>query len=277
MSLADDIFKRNCRQILDSPLMPVRAHWPDTGAQANCHVAVNLFNSYDLRQEFPILTLRQTRLRPAMDEILWIYQRKSNNVHALDSHIWDAWADRDGSIGKAYGYQIRRITRYPEGDFDQIDKVIYDLINNPFSRRIMTNTYTVPDLPEMALYPCAYSVTYNVTLDNNGDKVLNALLNQRSNDFLVANNWNVSQYALLLMMLAHVTGMIPGRLDHVIANAHIYDRHVPMIQKLLQRPTYPAPRIRLDNHDSFYDYSVNDLRIDNYQFGPSLGRIPVAV
>ena len=255
MSLADKQFVSMCRDILDHGTttegQKVRPHWED-GTPAYTIKSFGVTARYDLRREFPALTLRRTALKSAMDEVLWIYQRKSSNVHDLHSHIWDQWADESGSIGKAYGYQIARKSHYPEGDFDQMDRVLFDLENTPFSRRIMTNTYVFSDLSEMHLYPCAYGVTYNVTEHPGDDKpTLNMVLNQRSQDILAANNWNVCQYAILLMMVAQSVGMIPGVLLHVIADAHIYDRHVDIVRELIERPQYPAPKVSLapDVHD----------------------------
>ncbi|MBQ0058895.1 MAG: thymidylate synthase, partial [Lachnospiraceae bacterium] len=250
MSYADKLFVEMCQDILENGTSTegekVRPHWED-GTAAYTIKRFGVVNRYDLRKEFPALTLRRTALKSAMDEILWIYQRKSNNIHDLKSHIWDEWADEEGSIGKAYGYQAGVKHIYKEGEFDQIDRVLFDLKNNPYSRRIMTNLYNHHDLHEMALYPCAYSLTFNVTKDPNEEKlVLNAVLNQRSQDILAANNWNVAQYAILLMMIAQVSDMIPGELVHVIADAHIYDRHVDIIKELIQRQQFPAPTVRLN-------------------------------
>lgn len=238
-----------------------------------------MVNRYDLSREFPALTLRRTALKTCMDELLWIWQKKSNNVHDLNSGIWDAWADESGSIGKAYGYQLGVKHLYPEGAMDQVDRVLYDLKNNPYSRRIMTNLYVHQDLHEMALYPCAYSVTFNVTRRPGSDRlILNAILNQRSSDVLAANNWNVCQYAILLMMFAQVSDMEPGELVHVIADAHIYDRHIPVIRELITRPTWPAPTVRLNPEiRDFYQFTPDDLIVEDYQHGPQVKNIPVAV
>ena len=226
-------------------------------------------NRYDLSKEFPAITLRRTALKSCMDEVLWIWQKKSNNVHDLKTHIWDAWADENGSIGKAYGYQLGVKHHYKEGDMDQVDRVLYDLKNNPYSRRIMTNMYVHQDLHEMALYPCAYSMTFNVTQKKGCDRlILNAVLNQRSQDVLTANNWNVCQYAILLMMFAQVNDMIPGELVHMIADAHIYDRHV----------SHDAPKVRLNPEiRNFYDFTTDDLIVEDYVTGPQIPDIPVAV
>ena len=226
-----------------------------------------------MSREFPAITLRKTALKSCVDEILWIWQKKSNNINELNSHIWDSWADKDGSIGKAYGYQLGVKHKYKEGEMDQVDRVIYDLKNNPYSRRIMTNIYVHQDLHEMNLYPCAYSMTFNVT----GNK-LNAILNQRSNDILTANNWNVVQYAVLVHMIAQVCGFEAGELVHVIADAHIYDRHIPIIKELISRETYPAPKFFINPEiKDFYDFTVDDVRLDDYVTGPQVKNIPVAV
>lgn len=334
MSYADLVFKNMCQDILengtDTRGEKVRPHWPD-GTAAYTIKIFGVCNRYDLRKEFPALTLRKTALKSAMDEILWIWQKKSNNVHDLNSHIWDSWADEDGSIGSAYGYQFTRVHAYkditverlnkafpdgvlqnggggrfarfvsfsddenifvkeryavqlPAGDgflwhMNQVNRVIYDLKNNPFSRRIMTSLYNFNDLHEMALYPCAYSMTFNVTQDkDSGRLILNAILNQRSNDILAAGNWNVCQYALLVMMIAQVCDMIPGELVHMIADAHIYDRHIDIIKELLKREPLPAPVVRLNpDVKNFYDFTVDDLIVKNYQAHPQIKDIPVAI
>lgn len=282
MSKADDLFVSMCTDILENGTTTegqrVRPHWED-GTPAYTIKQFGVVNRYDLRDEFPALTLRRTALKSCMDEVLWIYQKKSNNINGLKSHIWDEWADETGSIGKAYGYQIAQKSHYPEGDFDQMDRVLFDLERTPYSRRIMTNTYVFHDLSEMNLYPCAYSCTYNVT-QHAGDAAptLNLLLNQRSQDILAANNWNVCQYAILLMMVARHAGMIPGQLVHVIADAHIYDRHVDIVRELISRPRFPAPRVTLnpDKRD-FYSFTTDDLIVENYQHGPQVKGIPIAV
>lgn len=282
MSQADTLFINMCRDIIENGTstegQKVRPHWED-GTPAYTIKKFGVVSRYDLRKEFPAITLRRTALKSCMDEILWIYQKKSNNIHDLHSHIWDAWADDNGSIGRAYGYQIGTVSRYPEGEFDQMDRVLYDLENNPFSRRIMTNLYNFHDLHKMALYPCAWSVTWNVTQTPGEDRLtLNMVLNQRSQDVLAANNWNVCQYAILLMMVAQSVHMIPGELLHVIADAHIYDRHVDIIKELIQRPVYPAPKVMLNPEiDNFYDFTTDDLIVEDYQHGPQIKNIPIAV
>ncbi|OUO65385.1 thymidylate synthase [Collinsella sp. An268] len=282
MSKADVQFVKMCRDILDHGTTTegekVRPHWED-GTPAYTIKNFGVTARYDLRDEFPALTLRRTALKSAMDEILWIYQKKSNNIHDLKSHIWDEWADETGSIGKAYGYQIAQKSHYPEGDFDQMDRVLFDLAHTPFSRRIMTNMYTFADLSEMHLYPCAYSVTYNVTHAEGDEKpTLNMCLMQRSQDILAANNWNVCQYAILLMMVAQVSGMVAGELLHVIVDAHIYDRHVPIIRELIERPQYPAPKVSLNpDVTDFYDFTTDDVIVEGYETGPQVKGIPIAV
>ena len=282
MSYADDLFISMCKDILENGTSTegekVRPHWED-GTAAYTIKKFGVVNRYDLRKEFPAITLRRTALKSAMDEILWIYQKKSNNIHDLNSHVWDEWADENGSIGKAYGYQVGVKHAYKEGMFDQMDRVLYDLKNNPYSRRIMTNLYNHHDLNEMALYPCAYSMTFNVTKDPKEEKlILNAVLNQRSQDILAANNWNVAQYAILLMMVAQSSDMIPGELVHVIADAHIYDRHVPVIKELIARETYPAPKVYLNPEvKDFYAFTTDDLIVENYQHGEQIKNIPIAV
>ena len=276
MSKADDLFIAMCKDIIengyDTKGEKVRPKWED-GTSAYTIKRFGVVNRYNLAEEFPAITLRKTYVKSAIDELLWIWQKKSNNVHDLHSHIWDAWADEDGSIGKAYGYQLGVKHMYKEGMMDQVDRVIYDLKNNPYSRRIMTNIYVHQDLSEMNLYPCAYSVTFNVT----GNK-LNAILNQRSQDVLAANNWNVVQYAVLVYMLAQVTGFEPGELVHVIADAHIYDRHIPIVEELISRPTYPAPKFKMNpDIKDFYDFTVDDFTIEDYQTGPQIKNIPIAI
>lgn len=282
MSRADDIFIAMCRDILENGTSTegtkARPHWPD-GTPAYTIKKFGVVNRYDLSEEFPILTLRPTALKSATDEMLWIWQLKSNNIHDLHSSIWDEWADEDGSIGKAYGYQMGVKHDYPEGRMDQVDRVIYDLKNNPFSRRIMTNMYVHADLHEMNLYPCAYSMTFNVTRRPGHEKlILNAVLNQRSQDVLTANNWNVVQYAVLMHMLAQVCDMEAGELVHVIADAHIYDRHIPIIREMISRKTYPAPTFHLNPEiKDFYRFTRNDVSVENYQAGEQIRNIPVAI
>lgn len=282
MSKADQLFVSMCKDILDHGTTTegekVRPRWED-GSPAYTIKNFGVTNRYDLREEFPALTLRRTALKSAMDEILWIYQKKSNNINDLNSHIWDQWADESGSIGKAYGYQIAQKSSYREGEFDQMDRVLYDLEHTPFSRRIMTNMYTFADLHEMNLYPCAYSVTYNVTQGEGDEKpVLNMVLMQRSQDILAANNWNVCQYAILLMMVARHVDMVAGELLHVIVDAHIYDRHVDIVRELIERPQYLAPRVSLNpNVQNFYDFTTDDLIVEDYNHGPQVKNIPIAV
>ena len=282
MSLADKIFIDMCQDILDNGVSTegekVRPHWED-GTSAYTIKKFGVVNRYDLSKEFPAITLRKTAIKSCTDEMLWIWQLKSNNVNDLHSHVWDEWADETGSIGKAYGYQMGVKHKYKEGMFDQVDRVIYDLKNNPFSRRIMTNIYVHQDLSEMHLYPCAYSMTFNVTQKKGDDKLtLNAILNQRSQDILAANNWNVCQYAVLMHMLAQVCDMRVGELVHVIADAHIYDRHIPIIKELIQRPTYDAPTFWLNpDVKDFYEFTRNDVRLVNYVTGPQIQDIPIAI
>ena len=282
MSLADKIFIDMCQDILDNGVSTegekVRPHWED-GTSAYTIKKFGVVNRYDLSKEYPAITLRKTEIKSCTDEMLWIWQLKSNNVNDLHSHVWDEWADETGSIGKAYGYQMGVKHKYKEGMFDQVDRVIYDLKNNPFSRRIMTNIYVHQDLSEMHLYPCAYSMTFNVTQKKGDDKLtLNAILNQRSQDILAANNWNVCQYAVLMHMLAQVCDMRVGELVHVIADAHIYDRHIPIIKELIQRPTYDAPTFWLNpDVKDFYEFTRNDVRLDNYVTGPQIQDIPIAI
>ena len=282
MSYADQVFINMCRDILDNGCSTegekVRPKWED-GSYAYTMKKFGVVNRYDLSKEFPALTLRKTAIKSATDEMLWIWQRKSNNIHNLNSTVWDEWADENGSIGKAYGYQMGVKHQYKEGMMDQVDRVIYDLKNNPYSRRIMTNIYVHQDLHEMNLYPCAYSMTFNVTKKPGDDKlVLNAILNQRSQDVLAANNWNVVQYSVLMHMLAQVCDMQVGELVHVIADAHIYDRHIPLIEELISRETHPAPTFKLNPEiKNFYDFTTKDIMIENYVTGPQIKNIPIAV
>ena len=276
MSRADEIFIQNCKDILENGIWDtdreVRPRWED-GTPAHTVKKFGIVNRYDLSEEFPILTIRRTYWKSAIDELLWIWQAKSNNVNDLRTRVWDAWADENGSIGKAYGYQLGVKHHYPEGDMDQVDKVLWDLKNNPASRRIMTNIYTFADLSEMALYPCAYSMTFNVS-----GNTLNGILNQRSQDMLAANGWNVMQYAALLTMMAQVAGLEAGELVHIIADAHIYDRHVPMIERIIQNEPFPAPTVTLDTSiTDFYAFTKESFTLENYQFHEFNEKIPVAV
>ena len=276
MSSADVAFINTCKDILENGSLvideKVRPKWED-GTPAFTKKKFGVVNRYDLSKEFPLITIRPISLRNAVDEILWIWQKKSNNVHDLGSHIWDAWADENGSIGKAYGYQMSVKHKYKEGKFDMVDRVLYDLKNNPCSRRIMTNLYNFADLHEMALYPCAYSMTFNVV-----DGKLCAILNQRSQDMLAANAWNVSQYAALVMMFAQVSGLEPGEFVHVIADCHIYDRHIPIIKELIKREPYPAPKVELDRSVmNFYAFTPESFTVTDYRHGEKIGKFEVAV
>lgn len=276
MSKADNLFINMCQKILDegfsSEGQTVRARWED-GTPAHTIKTFGVVNRYDLSEEFPALTLRPTAIKLCVDEMLWIWQKKSNNVKTLGSKIWDQWADKEGSIGKAYGYQMAKKYKFSQGEMDQVDNVLWQLKNTPYSRRIMTNIYNFQDLSEMGLEPCAYSMTFNVTGDT-----LNGILNQRSQDILAANNWNVVQYSVLLHMLAQVSGLKAGELVHVISDAHIYDRHVPLIKELIKRETYPAPKFKLNPEvKDFYDFTVDDVVIENYQKGPQITNIPIAI
>ncbi|MBQ2511738.1 MAG: thymidylate synthase [Clostridia bacterium] len=276
MSRADDIYRETCLDILENGWsdegLEVRPRWED-GTPAHTIKKFCVVNRYDLRKEFPLMTLRKTGVRNCIDEILWIWQKKSNRIADLHSHIWDAWAGPDGTIGKAYGYQLGVKHKYAEGEFDQVDRVLYDLKHNRASRRIMTNIYNHADLHEMNLYPCAYSMTFNVT-----GNYLNGILNQRSQDMLTANNWNVVQYSVLLCMFAQVSGLLPGEFVHVIADCHIYDRHIPLVREMLDRPQYPAPELKLNpDIKNFYDFTVDDVVFDNYVANPTGFKIPVAV
>ena len=306
MSKADEIFVKMCQDIIDHGTSTegekVRPHWED-GSSAYTIKQFGVVNRYNLREEFPAITLRKTAVKSATNEMLWIWQKKSNNIHDLKSTVWDEWADEEGSIGKAYGYQmavkhhykditeeglihafgVNKISRFEKDEtgyfMDQVDRVIYDLKNNPFSRRIMTNIYVHQDLEDMHLYPCAYSMTFNVTSEPGNDKlVLNAILNQRSQDILAANNWNVCQYSVLVYMLAQVCDMVPGEFVHVIADAHIYDRHVDIIKELISRPQYPAPKFWLNPEiKDFYEFTDADIKLEDYETGPQVKNIPIAV
>ena len=282
MSYADKVFINMCRDIIENGTSTegekVRPKWED-GTAAYTIKKFGVVNRYDLSKEFPALTLRRTATKSCVDELLWIWQKKSNNVHELKSHIWDSWADENGSIGKAYGYQMQVKHQYKEGMMDQVDRVLYDLKENPYSRRIMTNIYVHEDLHEMNLYPCAYSMTFNVTKEEGSEQLtLNGILNQRSQDVLTANNWNVCQYAVLLHMFAQVCGMKAGELVHVIADAHIYDRHIPLIEELISREPLPAPKFWLNPEvKDFYDFTPDDVRLEDYETHPQIKNIPVAI
>ena len=276
MSKADEIFRNNCLDIINNGFsdeeLNVRPHWAD-GSPAHTIKKFCIVNRYNLKEEFPVMTIKRTAFRSCIDEILWIWQKKSNRVNELSSHIWDSWQDEKGTIGKAYGYQLGKVSHYKEGDFDQVDKVLFDLKNNPQSRRILAHMYNFDDLNEMRLYPCAYSMTFNVT-----GNTLNAILNQRSQDMAVANNWNVCQYAVLLSMFAQVSGMEAGELVHVIADAHIYTRHIPALKRMLNNPSYDAPVFQMNkNIQNFYDFSVNDFRLINYKYSDFDKKFEVAV
>lgn len=276
MSRADEIFVTNIKDILENGFsdvdLEVRPHWSD-GTPAHTIKKFGVVNRYNLQEEFPILTIRRTYMKSAIDELLWIWQKKSNKISELKSHVWDSWAGEDGTIGKAYGYQLGIKHKYTEGEFDQVDRVLYDLKHNPQSRRILTNIYNFEDLHEMRLYPCAYSMTFNVS-----GNVLNGILNQRSQDMLTANNWNLVQYSVLLYMMAQVSGLVPGEIVHVIADAHIYDRHIPIVQEMLLHEQYPAPKFIMNKDKmDFYSFTADDFNLENYQYCKKKYNIPVAI
>lgn len=276
MSFADKVFINTCKDILQNGFwdteLDVRPRWED-GTPAHTVKKFGVVNRYDLSKEFPAQTIRKTFIKSAVDELLWIWQKKSNNINDLGSHVWDSWADENGSIGKAYGYQLGVKHHYKEGDMDQVDRVLYDLKHNPQSRRILTNIYVHQDLSEMALHPCAYSMTFNTS----GNK-LNAILNQRSQDMLAANCWNVCQYAALVHMFAQVSGLEVGELVHVIADAHIYDRHIPIVEELISREPYDAPDFVMDKSiTDFYQFTKNSFSLENYKFHEFSEKIPVAI
>lgn len=276
MSKADEVLIKNLKDILDNGFsdenLDVRPRWED-GTPAHTVKKFCQVSRYNLQEEFPIITIRKTNLKAAIDELLWIWQKKSNNVNDLNSHIWDSWADETGSIGKAYGYQLGVKHKYKEGEFDQVDRVLYDLKHNPQSRRIMTNIYNHADLNEMHLYPCAYSMTFNVTGDT-----LNGILNQRSQDMLTANNWNVVQYSALLLMLAQVSGLKAGEFVHVVADAHIYDRHIPLVKEMIEKPQYSAPKLIINpDVKDFYKFTVDDFELEDYEYSLLGKKIEVAI
>lgn len=276
MSYADQVFIQNCKDILSKGVwdtdLPVRPRWED-GTPAHTVKLFGVVNRYDLRKEFPIITVRKQFLKSAVDELLWIWQKKSNNIKDLSSHVWDSWADETGSIGKAYGYQLGVKYDFPEGRMDQVDWILYTLKHSPASRRMVTNIFNHHDLKEMGLQPCAYSMTFNVS-----GNTLNGILNQRSNDMLTANGWNVMQYAALLKMFAQVSGLEAGELVHVIADAHIYDRHVPIIEKIIEREPYEAPKLWMDpDVTDFYAFTKNSFKLEGYEAHPLEEKIPVAV
>ena len=276
MSRADELYLQTCREILDNGVWDtdyeVRPHWED-GTPAHTIKKFGVVNRYNLAEDFPIMTMRRTYYKSCIDELLWIWQKKSNRIAELKSHVWDSWADENGTIGKAYGYQLGVKHQYPEGMFDQVDRVLYDLKHHPNSRRILTNIYNFEDLHAMGLYPCAYSMTFNVS-----GHTLNAILNQRSQDMLAANNWNVVQYAVLVHMMAQVSGLQAGELVHVIADCHIYDRHVPLVEKLLKNPTYDAPKFHMDPAiQDFYQFTADSFTLEGYQYAPFDEKIPIAI
>lgn len=275
MSRADKIFIDNCKEILSGEVdksAAVRPKWPD-GTPAYTIKKFGIVNRYDLSEEFPILTIRRTYVKSAVDELLWIWQKKSSNVNDFNGKIWDAWADEDGSIGKAYGYQLGKKYDFKEGRFDQVDYALYLLKNTPNSRRIICNMFNHADLKDMNLQPCAYSMTFNV----DGNR-LNAILNQRSQDMLVASNWNVCQYSMLVHMFAQVSGLEVGELVHVIADAHIYDRHIPIVEKIIENEQFDAPKMVLDKSiDSFYDFTPDSFKLEGYRYNDFDYKLEVSV
>ena len=285
MTEADKNFIDTCKEILNhgysSEGTGVRTRWED-GKEANYISIVGVTNKYDVEKEFPMITLRNNTntVKRAIDEILWIWQKKSNKVSELNSHIWDQWADEKGTIGKAYGYQLAKKYKFKtkEGikEMDQVDYVLYLLKNDPASRRIMTNIFNHEELKDMNLEPCAYGTQWLVK----GEK-LHLILNQRSQDMLAANGWNTMQYAALLHMFAKASGLKVGTLTHNIGDCHIYDRHIPLIERLIEaKPMDVSPKLVINNDTTnFYDFKVEDFEIQGYDYNKEikLGKIPVAI
>ena len=285
MTEADKHFIDTCTKIIkegySSKGTNVRTRWED-GEEANYISIVGVSNVYNVGKEFPMITLRNNSktIYRAIDEILWIWQKKSNNVKDLNSHIWDQWVDENGTIGKAYGYQLGKKYEFKtkEGikQMDQVDYVLYLLKNDPASRRIMTNIFNHEELKDMRLEPCAYGTQWLVK-----ENKLNLILNQRSQDMLAANGWNTMQYAALLCMVAQCVGLKPGTLTHNIGDCHIYDRHIPLIEKLIEaKPMDVSPKLVINNNTTnFYDFKVEDFEIENYEYNKDikLGKIPVAI
>ena len=284
MTQADENFIKTCEEIFkkgySSEGTNVRTRWED-GTEANYYSIVGVQNKYDLEKEFPMITLRNNSktIKNAIDEILWIWQKKSNKISELNSHIWDKWAGEDGKIGKAYGYQLAKKYEFKTKDgikeMDQVDYVLYLLKNDPSSRRIMTNLFNHEELKDMNLEPCAYGTQWLVK-----EGKLHLILNQRSQDMLTANGWNVMQYATLQCMFAQVAGLKPGTLTHNIGDCHIYDRHVPLVKKLLEaKPVECKPKLVINNPTKdFYEFKVEDFEIKDYDYNKEvkIGKIPVA-
>ena len=285
MTQADKNFIETCKEILENGYSSkgtnVRTRWED-GEEANYISIVGVTNKYDVSKEFPMITLRNNTntVKKAIDEILWIWQKKSNKVSDLNSHIWDQWAGEDGTIGKAYGYQMSKKYNFKTKDgiksMDQVDYVLYLLKNNPSSRRIMTNIFNFDDLKDMNLEPCAYGTQWLVK-----EGKLHLILNQRSQDMLTANGWNTMQYAALLCMFAQCAGLEVGTLTHNIGDCHIYDRHIPLVKKLIEaQPMDVSPKLIINNKTTnFYDFKVEDFEIQGYDYNKNikLGKIPVAI
>ena len=284
MTQADENFINTCKEILKNGFSSegtgVRTRWED-GSEANYISIVGVTNKYDLEKEFPMITLRNNSntVKKSIDEILWIWQKKSNNIKDLNSHIWDTWADEKGTIGKAYGYQLAKKYKFKtkEGikELDQVDYVLYLLKNDPASRRIITNLFNHEDLKDMNLEPCAFGTQWLVK-----EGKLHLILTQRSQDMLAANGWNTMQYAALVYMFAQVSGLKPGTLTHNIGDCHIYDRHIPLIEKLIEaEPIDTVPKLIINNPtNNFYDFRIEDFEIKDYDYNKNinLGRIPVA-
>ena len=300
MSLADKYFKEAANKILtegySDESMQVRPHWED-GTPAHTIKTFCYVCRYDLSKEFPILTLRRQAFKTMIKELLWMWQMKSNNINDVDFHIWDQWADENGSIGKTYSYQLAQkyghhkikegedLSSYPSAEIgndgwvylDQVDGVLYDLKNNPASRRIITNMWQIKDLKDMNLAPCVYETLWDITPDGK----LNMTLIQRSGDMCAAaapGGFDTIEYATLLYLMAHVCGYKPGEFVHIVNNLHIYDRHIDIIKKVCNNPEYDAPKLWINTDKTdFYDFTIDDFKLIDYQSTKLEEKIEVAI
>jgi thymidylate synthase len=269
MSLADQIFISNCRDIIDNGVWDtdreVRPRWED-GAPAHTVKKFGIVNRYDLSKEFPILTIRRTYWKSAIDELLWIWQAKSNNVRELRTRVWDAWADENGELGPVYGKQWRS-WQCPDGRVvDQISDLINQIKTNPDSRRLMVCAWNPADVDKMALPPCHCLFQFYVV---NGK--LSCQLYQRSADVFLGVPFNIASYALLTMMIAQVCGLQPGEFVHTFGDVHIYKNLYAQVDEQLTREPRPLPKMVINPEvTDIFSFQFEDFKLEGYEPWPAI-------
>ena len=280
MSKADQFFRDQMKVIRETGFndkdFKVRAKWEADNAPAHTVKTFGYVTRYDLSKEFPILTLRSQGFKGAVKECLWIFQKKSTNINDLGLHIWDAWADENGDLGRTYAYSLREKIQYPEGAFDQVDYLLYQLKNNPMDRRMMLQLFDPHNVIHTKLPPCVMTYLFDVA----GGK-LNMTVIQRSADALAAGaagGWDEVGEAVLQHMLAQVSGLQVGTMVHLVNNLHVYDRHMQYIDEILANPEYESPVLKVNpNVTNFYDFKPEDFELVGYKSTKLSTKFDVAV